>query len=463
MPVHSLVSHLFSPSGPFWVFVQHGAGRIAVALKFLVLARVLGPEGVGLIGVGLLAIAVAEALSELGLLQALVQRREALTQAQVSAVWGWQLLRTVLLGTGLALLAWPAAQLFCIPEAFPIFAVVGVLLLLRGSVNLSLTLALRDMQMRRVGLFNATFVLIDAVLGILVAWLTQSVLAVFVAMAAAEGLRWLASYRLFAPPPHPTLSSEASEFAAFGKWIWINNTLNFMLNQTDKFMVAKIVGISGLGTYQMAQRFAQLGVADIGIMLSQYLFPKLSQQMRIDHAGAVRMTLMLLLLMAAIGLAAVLVLVHFAEPLFVTLLGEVWRQAAAIFSILVVGMLGGLLTSVLVPLVKAENKAWLVTAAALVQLSGLITLLFALREQGVAGAAISASIAIWLATTLIFSMVLLRIEGAALSVARQSGRWLSLLVAAGVGIFWPEMWWLAVAVAASIAVLQGKRLMELLT
>lgn len=463
MPMHSLVSRLFSSSGPFWVFMQHGAGRIAVALKFLVLARVLGPEGVGLIGVGLLAMAVAEALSELGLLQALVQRPEALTQAQLSAVWGWQLLRAVLLGTGLALLAWPAAQLFSIPEAFPIFALVGALLLLRGSVNLSLTLALRDMQMRRVGLFNASFVLIDAVLGILVAWLTQSVLAVFVAMAVTEGVRWVASYRVFAPPPRPSLSREASEFAAFGKWIWMNNILNFLLNQADKFMVAKIVGVSGLGTYQMAQRFAQLGVADIGIILSQYLFPKLSQQMRSDHAGAVRGTFILLLLMAAVGLTAVLLLVHFAEPLFVILLGEVWRQAAAIFSILVVGMFGGLLTAVLVPLVKAESKAWIVTAAALVQLLGLVTLLFALREQGVAGAAISASVAIWLATMLIFSTVLLRIEGAALSVAQHSERWLSLLVAAGIGIFLPGMWWLAVAISASIAVLQGKRLVKLLT
>lgn len=460
MPMHSLASRLFSPSGPFWVFVQHGAGRIAVALKFLVLARVLGPEGVGLIGVGLLAMAVAEALSELGLMQALVQRREALTQAQLSAVWGWQLLRAVFLGTGLALLAWPAAQLFSIPEAFPIFTLVGVLLLLRGSVNLSLTLALRDMQMRRVGLFNACFVVIDAVLGILIAWLTQSVLAVFVAMAVTEGVRWFASYRVFAPPPRPSLSREASEFAAFGKWIWMNNILNFLLNQTDKFMVAKIVGVNGLGTYQMAQRFAQLGVADIGIMLSQYLFPKLSQQMRSDHQRAVELTLTLLVLMAAGGMAAVLTLNALAEPLFVVLLGESWRAAAPVFGILVGGMYGGLLTAVLVPFVKAEGKAWIVTGAALVQLLTLLALLYLLRAKGMTGVALASSAAVWVAVLLILTGVLLYVETALQILRGQWALWLLLASCPLLTLWAPALWWLGAGVALGLFAVRFSRLLR---
>lgn len=460
MPMLSLASRLFSSSGPFWVFVQHGAGRIAVALKFLVLARVLGPEGVGLIGVGLLAMAVTEALSELGLMQALVQRREALTQAQLSAVWGWQLLRAVLLGTGLVLLAWPAAQLFSIPEAFPIFALVGVLLLLRGSVNLSLTLALRDMQMRRVGLFNANFVVIDAVLGIVLAWLTQSVLAVFVAMVVVEALRWLASYRVFAPPPRPTLSRAASQFAAFGKWIWMNNILNFLLNQTDKFMVAKIVGVSGLGTYQMAQRFAQLGVADIGIMLSQYLFPKLSQQMRSDHQRAVELTMTLLALMAAGGMAAVLTLNALAEPLFVLLLGESWRVAAPVFRILVGGMYGGLLLAVLVPFVKAEGKVWIVTSAALVQLLSLMALLYLLSANGIAGVALAASAAVWVAVLLILIGAFLYIETVWQILRAQWVLWLMLASCPLIKLWVPALWWVGASVALGLFAALFSRLLR---
>ncbi len=446
----SISSRFFSASGPFWVFVQHGAGRIALALKFLVLARVLGPEGVGLIGVGLLAMAIAEALSELGLMQALVQRREALTQAQLSAVWGWQLLRAALLGTGLALLAWPAAQFFSLPEAFPIFTLVAVLLVLRGSVNLSLTLALRDMQMRRVGLFNASFVVTDAVLGILIALLTQSVLAVFIAMVATEGTRWFLSYKAFAPPPRPSLSHEASEFAEFGKWIWMNNILNFMLNQTDKFMVAKIVGISGLGTYQMAQRLAQLGVADIGIVLSQYLFPKLSQQMRSDHQRAVELTLALFALMAAGGMAAVLTLNALAEPLLAILLGESWRVAAPTFRILVGGMYGGLLTAVLAPFLKAEGKAWIVSGAALAQLLALCTLLFLLRENGMTGVAVASSTAVWVAVFFILTGALAYIETVWQTLRAQWGLWLILAWCPLLTLWSPELWHVGSVIALGL-------------
>lgn len=460
MSMPSLVSRLLSPSGPFWVIVQHGSGRVAVALKFLVLARVLGPEGVGLIGVGLLAMAVAEALSELGLMQALIQRREALTQEQLSAVWGWQLLRAVILGAGFALLAWPAAEFFSIPEAFPIFALVGVLLFLRGSVNLSLTLELRDMQMRRVGLFNACFVVLDAVLGILVAWLMQSVLAVFVVMVVTEVIRWIVSYKVFMPPPRPSLSREVSEFAAFGKWIWINNILNFLLNQTDKFIVAKVVGVSGLGTYQMAQRLAQLGVADAGIILSQYMFPKLSKQMRADHQRAVELTMALLALMAAGGMVAVLALNALAEPLFVLLLGESWRAAAPVFEILVNGMYGGLLTAVLVPFVKAEGKAWIFTGAALIQLAVLLVLLYLLQDKGMTGVALASSSSVWVAAVLILIGALKYVEGIWKGLWAHWYLWLMLTGCLLFTLLFATLWWVSASVALVLFTICFSRLLE---
>ncbi|MAY44118.1 MAG: hypothetical protein CML65_02565 [Rhodobacteraceae bacterium] len=428
MHLHSLALRLYSSSGPFWIFVQHGAGRIAVAVKFLVLARILGPEGVGLIGIGLLAIAVAEALSELGLLQSIVQRRSSLSQDQLRAVWGFQLLRATLLGIFFALLSWPASQLFSIPEAFPIFALVAAILFLRGSINLSITLALRDMQMRRVGLFNTYFVLIDAILGVMVAWLTQSVLAVFVAMALTEVMRWLASYYMFSAPPRPTLSNEASEFAAFGKWIWMTNILNLLLNQSDKFVVAQIAGVNGIGAYQIAQRFAQLGIADVGTMISQYMFPFFSRQMRSDPKIAIKGMTDLLLLIFAFGLLSLMMLTRFAEPLFAQLLGEAWRNTGDVFTVLLYGMLGGLLTSVLVPYIKATGKAWIVTASALLQLASLITLFIFLASNGIEAIALSVSIAIWTAMLGMLAGSIFFIEGVGYALWRHRWDWLVLLI-----------------------------------
>ncbi|CJK51115.1 Lipopolysaccharide biosynthesis protein wzxC [Streptococcus pneumoniae] len=437
----------FSASGPFWVFVQHGAGRIAVALKFLVLARVLGNDGVGIIGVGLLAIVVAEALSELGLMQALVQRRGEVTQAQLSAVWGWQLLRAGLLGFVMVLFSWPVAQFFSMPEAFPVFMTVGLLLFLRGSVNLSITLALRDMQMKRVGLFNAGFVILDALLGILVAWLTRSVLAVFLTMLIAESARCIASYLVFPRPPRPTLSREASEFAAFGKWIWINNVLVLLLNQSDKFIIAKFFGVGDMGIYQISQRFAQLGVADVGGMLSQYLFPKLSEQMRVDQRAAVRLTFSLLLLLAAVGMVAVLAMCSIAESMFVFLLGEDWRVAGLVFEVLAFGMYGALLNSVLVPFIKAEGKVWIITCAMLLQLVAFAILLYFKWDDGIVGVAYASSMSVWLATLLILIGSICGVKYAAEFFSLQWRMWILLVFCSFVLMLPKERWWLGGGVA----------------
>lgn len=63
----------FEHDAAFWVLLQQVVVRGFVALKFLAIGRILGPEAIGAVSIALLAVAIAEALSDTGLAQAVVQ------------------------------------------------------------------------------------------------------------------------------------------------------------------------------------------------------------------------------------------------------------------------------------------------------------------------------------------------------------------------------------------------------
>ena len=76
-----------APSAATWVLAQQVAVRGLVAVKFLAIGRLLGPAAIGSVSVALLAVAIAESLSDTGLAQAVVQGRDAPTRDELGAVF----------------------------------------------------------------------------------------------------------------------------------------------------------------------------------------------------------------------------------------------------------------------------------------------------------------------------------------------------------------------------------------
>ena len=76
----------FAPSAATWVLGQQVIVRGLVAIKFLAIGRILGPAAIGSVSVALLAVAIAESLSDTGLAQAVVQGKDTPTEDELGAV-----------------------------------------------------------------------------------------------------------------------------------------------------------------------------------------------------------------------------------------------------------------------------------------------------------------------------------------------------------------------------------------
>lgn len=351
-----------------WVLIQHVFGKCFFAAKFLLAARLLGPEQLGLVGVALAALAIVESLSDTGILQALIQREALVSRIEAGAVWTLQVARGLLLLVVLYLFSTPIAGLFGIAAAAPLISLAALLPLLRSALNPGYAILQRNRQFRTlaasesiVSLFDlmSTYAFISAGFGA-----TSVLIGTLIADIGRLVLSWTAFRMLI------TVSfawSAIKSLGQYGRWIWGTSVLTVILNQFDKILVARWLGTTQFGMYQTASRLAQMAVADVSIALGGFLFPTISILYHKSPSEAHAYFSRALCKIGAIcgGLAITSIVVGPAA--LNVILGPAWSDMTPIFRIQCIAMWLGSLIAVCVAYLRAIGKPAAISMATVVQ------------------------------------------------------------------------------------------------
>jgi O-antigen/teichoic acid export membrane protein len=378
------------PSAATWVLLQQLVVRGLVAVKFLALGRILGPAAIGSVSIALLAVAIAESLSDTGLAQAIIQDRDAPTRSQLGAVFTTLATR----GVGIALLLAALA-----PTMFHLFHLrageIGLLLLaaaipaIRGIASPAYFVVQRERRFQHIAAIEMSAGIVDCSVAVGTALGGAGVYAALFGTMTGETLKSTLTWMTMSPRPPLRLAwSGISHYIKFSRWIWAASVVSLVLNQFDKVVVATLLGPTQLGAYQMASRLAQMLLADAAIAMSQFLFPTFSSQHRQDAHRAKRNFRRYLAALVC-GLAVlVLVLRGCATQLFALVLGKSWIGAVPLFDIFIINMAIGALIAMLVAYLRAVGNPKAATHASIVQVLVLIaTVPLATRHWGAVGVA----------------------------------------------------------------------------
>ncbi|PTB21105.1 PST family polysaccharide export protein [Trinickia symbiotica] len=355
-------------SAATWVLLQQVAVRGLVAIKFLAIGRILGPAAIGSVSVALLAVAIAESLSDTGLAQAVIQGREAPTRDELSAVWTTLVARGIFVGLLLVALAPLMESQFHMTGELLLLQLAALLPLIRGIASPTYFVIQRERRFQHIAFVEIAAAMADCAVGLLLALGGAGAYSVLIGMALGEALKSTLTWATMTPrPPLRVRWHGIGHYVAFSRWIWASSVVNLVLNQFDKIVVGKMLGPAQLGAYQMSSRLAQMLLADAAIAMSQYLFPTFSAHHRSDAKKAARI-FKLYLAAAVVGLAVVvLVLRWLAAPLFSLVLGAQWMSAVPLFRIFVINMSLGALIAVLVAYLRAVGDAKAATHASVMQ------------------------------------------------------------------------------------------------
>lgn len=356
-----------------WVLIQHVLVKGLFAFKFLLAARLLGPQLFGLVGVALAALAIVESLSDTGMTQALIQREKLLSKTEAGAVWTLQTVRGSVLLLILYLFSGPIAGLFGIPEAASLIALAAFLPLIRNAANPGYSILQRDRQFRAIAFSETAVSLLDFVSTCLFIYSGLGAASVLLGSVVADASRCTLSWSLFRYNLRVNFVwSAIKDLGRYGRWIWGTSVITVVLNQFDKIMVARWLGATQFGMYQTASRLAQMAVADVAVAFGGFLFPTIAslhhsapQQ---AHAYFVKELRKIAVICGVLAIASIV-----AGPSVLHLiLGPAWQAMGTILQLQCVSMWFGALIAVCVAYLKAIGKPKAISTATMVQLLILV-------------------------------------------------------------------------------------------
>jgi O-antigen/teichoic acid export membrane protein len=374
--------------GGIWLCIGNGLTHIAGLIRLAILARLLTPTDFGVIGIAMLLIRWFEQFSQTGFNQALIRTQDDI-QPYLNTLWTVQVLRGAVLSTALLCAAPAAAWFFDHPDARAVIQALAPLVFLRSLINPATVYLKRELDFRRIVMWNMCQVLSGLLVAIPLALIYRNVWALVLSLLVGQAVHMLTSYRLHAFRPRFAFNyKQAREMANFGKWIFWKNLLNALRGSLDSLTIGRLLGASALGLYQVAYRVATFPSHVMIGVLPHVTFPayaKLQERAQLRHAylQVLEHTLLVTLPIATL-------LYIFPQPLVRVFLGEQWMQVVPLIQLLAV--LGGLRTllDVALPMFEGVGRPDLHVKFQLIEIGLSVPVIYALtRTGGLQGAALA--------------------------------------------------------------------------
>lgn len=314
-------------------------GQACALLRYTVLARLLGPEQLGLVATLTLVSNFFEMISDTGSDRFLVQDREGDNPEVQKLVQLVVVARGAFMAIGLALVAWPVAHHFDQPPLLIGLAVLGFAPLIAGFMHLDVRRFQRSNDFRAEGVGMIASELLALIATLVAALVVRDFTAILyglivrsVVLVAASHITAERRYELGLSPKH------AARLSVFAAPLIANGVLLFFASQSDRLLVSGLVGLEALGYYSAVLLLVLYPSVALSRFMQGIHLPlvakdpsNLSQGAAADLLGGRCLLLSLAMAagFAAVGPMAILILYgpKFSQPIFIVALVGVLQGA----------------------------------------------------------------------------------------------------------------------------------------
>ncbi len=263
--------------GVFWSVIQHWGSQTISFVVFSLLARLLNPEGFGLVALASVFIAFMEIILDQGLSQAIIQRQELDPEHLDTAFWA-NLTVGILLTTFSITFAEPVANLFNHPQLTPILQWLSLSFLFNAFSCVQQAIFHRQLAFKFVAMRSLGATLGGGTVGVIMAlagfgvWslvgqkLTGAVVGALVLWGASD---WRPKFNISV--------KHFRELFSFGISQMGFNIVNFFNRRADDFLIGYFLGPVALGYYTIAYRVLWVMTQLLITVSSQVALPTFSK------------------------------------------------------------------------------------------------------------------------------------------------------------------------------------------
>lgn len=320
--------------GLLWTLIDTWGGQLLGLVIFVILANLLQVVDFGLVALAAVFVALGQLLSDQGLGDAVIQRRE-LTRRQLDTAFWAALATGIVLSVAGFLLAGPIAALLKEPRLEQILQVLSLVFVLAALNSIQLALLRRELDFRSLALRRLAAVGVGGVVGIVLALYFHAGAWALVGQQLASAamsvvMLWAAS------PWRPSFSFSAPDFRslfAYGLNVLGSDLLGFFSRNTDNLLIGVFLGPIPLGFYAVAYRILDTSQVVLVSAARRLVFPSFARlQHDLDRVS--RAYLRLARSSSALTLPGYIGLALVAHEAIVVLFGQQWAPSAAAASLL---------------------------------------------------------------------------------------------------------------------------------
>lgn len=243
---------------------------LARLVSSVVLTRLLTPEIIGLVGIISSIFFTIALLTDLGFQSYVVRHPDGDDPKFQDTIWTIHATRGLVLTLAGASLAPFVGWLLGKPEVALPLCIVSATFAIDGLASLSLMTLLRSNQSRAISLFDLAATLFSSTISIGLAFAFRNVWAVVGAMLLSSLFKMAASYWIADRGVHRVTWNKAlaRDFWAYSRLIQASGFVTILINQADKFSLARTFSLAHFGFYTTATNLASAPQA----LASNYMF-----------------------------------------------------------------------------------------------------------------------------------------------------------------------------------------------
>lgn len=309
--------------GVGWSTMENVARYGITFVVTLVLARLLGPDEYGLIGIVSILINVFNAIVDSGLTAALV-RKKNVNNTDYSTVFVANFVISVFLSIVLFFLSGYISVFFSRPELKVLTEVMSVVIVINSLAIVQKARLTREINFRIQTKISVIATILSGILGIALAYMGYGVWALVWQQISSQLLITILLWYFNRWRPQLIFSIESfKELWGFGWKLLASSLIGTIWDEVFSIVIGKCYSPSSLGLYTRARQFASLCSSNINTVVQRVSYPVLSsiqddkERLKNGYERVIKMT-MLPTFVLMVGMAAV------AKPMIVVLIGEKW-------------------------------------------------------------------------------------------------------------------------------------------
>ncbi|MFI5092235.1 MAG: lipopolysaccharide biosynthesis protein [Candidatus Acidiferrales bacterium] len=301
--------------------------------SLMVLARLLGPNEFGLVGMVTAFTGVLTLFRDFGLSSAAVQRKDV-TDAQISTLFWINMVVGVLLTLLVVAMAPTIAGFYHEPRLLGVTAVLATGFLFNAAGVQHSALLQRQMRFTLMAVIGTISLIVGTAIGIggaMAGWGYWALVAMTIISPLIYTVCvWLTTAWI---PGMPERRAGIRSMMRFGGTITLNGLVVYIASNLEKVLIGRVWGVDAIGIYGRAYQLINIPTDNINSSVGEVAFSALSR-IQDDPSRLKSYFLKGYSLVLALTLPITFACAFFADDVILVLLGPKWKAAAPLFRLL---------------------------------------------------------------------------------------------------------------------------------